>query len=659
MNDSKNNFSKIIKRRNLILTNIIITLIFILILIIIFIINNNQKRNILINISGKQRILTQMIAKNANRKEYLLRLKRDGDFIADKDTLSDNINEINISLENSKNEFEVTLEMYRIGILKYDDKTYNIKSYIDSVDFNSHMDNAIWNEYSESVDIIAGSNDINTESDKAIYFINMHSEELLENWDEITQEIIKYQDSKANFYLLIVFIIFMVFMVLFFISMYQLNKYLIEPLSALYKGIKNFGLFNENFKTSLSIKDELPHIVEEINFGFSKLDKLIDLIENLNQDISFEGILNYIYVSFYEFIPYSHIGIALLKDNNKVLEASYGRSDESLKELPKKLVGIRANLNETSLENIILNGTPRVINDLSTYKKNDEANYNKILMDAGINSSISLPLKINKNPVGVIFFSSVYKNIYEDRHISFLETLSNSISISLNKNIFIDELLYSTLIALAKMAEARDEDTGDHLERMKQYTVKITEFLMEDRIYEETITVKFLKDIERFSPMHDIGKVGVRDSVLLKPGSLTEEEYAEMKQHAIYGAEVLRTAEGNIAKRNQSMFKMGIEIAEGHHEWWDGSGYPYKKSGADIPLSARIVAIADVFDALTSKRTYKEAFTFDYSFDLIVDGSGTHFDPNIVESIIEHKEELFDLYMSFNKENFFYAALPV
>ncbi|MDD4781166.1 MAG: HD domain-containing protein, partial [Tissierellia bacterium] len=445
------------------------------------------------------------------------------------------------------------------------------------------------------------------------------------------------------------FLIFIVFMVLFFVSFNQLNKYLIEPLNALYEGIKNFGLLDENTKKSLTTKDELTPIIEEINSGINKLDKLIELIENLNQDVSFEGILNYIYVSFIDFIPYSHIGIALLKDDGRVLEASFGISDPMLEDLPKKLAGIRANLSETSLESIVTNDTPRVINDLDLYVKNKEAEYNKVLLEAGIKSSISLPLKINHNPVGIIFFSSVNKDIYEEKHITFLKTLSNSISISLNKNIFIDELLYSTLIALTKMVEARDEDTGDHLERMKQYTVRITEFLMKDHVYDEIITLRFLMDIERFSQMHDIGKVGVRDGILLKPGPLTVKEFAEMKQHTIYGADVLKTAEGNIAKRNQGMFKMGIEIAEGHHEKWDGTGYPYQKSGTDIPLSARIVAVADVFDALTSKRPYKEAFDFDKSFDIIVKGSGKNFDPNIVDSVINHKNELFELYMSFNK----------
>jgi len=414
-------------------------------------------------------------------------------------------------------------------------------------------------------------------------------------------------------------------------------------------GIHNYLVtpINKNTVYTMKEKKELKPVFDEIKSGFNKLDKLIDLIENMNRNVSFEGILKYIYDNFIEFIPYSHIGIALLKDDGKILEASYGISDPSLNDLPKKLIGLRAELNATSLENIINNGIPRVINDLENYTKHKEAQYNKILIESGIKSSITLPLKINDRPLGIIFFSNVTKNIYKEEHIGFLEALSNSIAISLNKNIFIDEMLYSTLLALAKMAEARDEDTGDHLDRMTAYAVKISEFLLQDNLFEDIITVSFLKNIERFSSMHDIGKVGIKDGILLKPGKLTEEEYDEMKKHVKYGADVLKTAESNIAKQNYSMFKMGIEIVEGHHEKWNGTGYPYKKSGVEIPLSARIVAIADVFDALTSKRPYKEAYTFEESFTYIVEGKGQHFDPSIIDCLTKHKNEFYELYISF------------
>ncbi len=417
-------------------------------------------------------------------------------------------------------------------------------------------------------------------------------------------------------------------------------KYLTDPINDLFSKINNFGIYKAN---------AIKPVLDEINLGFNKLNKLIDLIENMNQDVSFEGILNYIYSTFSEFIPYSHIGIALLKDDGKVLEASYGISDPILDDLPKKLVGIRAEISKTSLENIVKHGTPRIINDLESYTKNKDTDYNKILLDAGVKSSITLPLKVNDKPIGIIFFSNLVKGIYNENHIEFLKTLSNSIAISLNKNIFIDELQYSTLLALTKMAEARDEDTGDHLDRMTAYSVKITEFLTKDNKFEDEITVPFLKGIERFSPMHDIGKVGVKDGILLKSGKLTPEEYDEMKKHVAYGADVLKTAEGNIAKQRYSMFKMGIEIVEGHHEKWNGTGYPYRLKGKDIPLSARIVAVADVFDALTSKRPYKEAFTFEDSLNYMIAERGQHFDPEIIDSLIKHKEEFYELYLYYKK----------
>lgn len=427
-----------------------------------------------------------------------------------------------------------------------------------------------------------------------------------------------------------------------------ISKHLTAPINDLFNKISNISILN---KSSNSIPTyELKPVIEEINLGFNKLDKLIKLIENMNKDVSFEGILNYIYSTFSEFIPYTHIGIALLKENGKILEASYGISDPILNNLPKKLMGLRADIKSTSLERIVRDGTPRVINDLEKHTKNKESEYNKILLEAGVKSSITLPLMVNEKPIGIIFFSNVKRNIYREEHIEFLKTLSTSIAISLNKNIFIDEMLYSTLLALTKMAEARDEDTADHLDRMTAYSVKITEFLLYDKQYEEEITVPFLKGIERFSPMHDIGKVGVKDGILLKPGKFTTDEYEEMKKHVAYGADVLRTAESNIAKHRYSMFKMGIEIVEGHHEKWDGSGYPYKKSGKDIPLSARIVAVADVFDALTSKRPYKEAYGFEESINYIINGRGHHFDPIIIDSLIKHKEELYDLYLSFINE---------
>ena len=160
-----------------------------------------------------------------------------------------------------------------------------------------------------------------------------------------------------------------------------------------------------------------------------------------------------------------------------------------------------------------------------------------------------------------------------------------------------------------------------------------------------------MKEIERFSPMHDIGKVGVSDEILLKRGKLTEQEFEEMKKHTIYGAEVLKAAEKHMKKRENGIFQMGIEIAEYHHERWDGTGYPLGLKGLEIPISARIMAVADVFDALISERCYKNAMTVSQAFEIIERSSGTHFDPIIAEVFISFKDEVQDMLKDISLEN--------
>ena len=207
--------------------------------------------------------------------------------------------------------------------------------------------------------------------------------------------------------------------------------------------------------------------------------------------------------------------------------------------------------------------------------------------------------------------------------------------------------MYASTLALAKMAEARDEDTGDHLERMKRYTLLLAQVLRDDGLHAEVLTPEYLHALERFSPMHDIGKVGIRDNVLLKPGRLTETEYEHMKTHAVYGAAVLGEAENNVARSGRTLFRFGIEIAGNHHERWDGAGYPNGLRGPLIPLSARIVSLADVLDALTTRRPYKEPYSFERSVGMIRESSGSQFDPEIIDCFLRHQDRFRDLYRYF------------
>lgn len=193
------------------------------------------------------------------------------------------------------------------------------------------------------------------------------------------------------------------------------------------------------------------------------------------------------------------------------------------------------------------------------------------------------------------------------------------------------------IFAMSKLAESRDPETGEHLERMREYCKILSENLSKLPKYHSVIDTAFVSDIYSASPLHDIGKVGIDDSVLLKKGSLTDPEWDIMRTHPIIGADTLREVDRQ--HPGNTLIRMGIDIAEGHHEKWNGSGYPHNKKGTEIPLVARILALGDVYDALTSKRCYKEAFTHDKSREIIIGDSGTHFDPEVVDAFLNTESE--------------------
>jgi putative two-component system response regulator len=186
----------------------------------------------------------------------------------------------------------------------------------------------------------------------------------------------------------------------------------------------------------------------------------------------------------------------------------------------------------------------------------------------------------------------------------------------------------ATIYALAKLVETRDIDTGRHIERVQALSRALAEEMRRQGLHPQQLTPGFIDDLEQAAALHDIGKVGTPDAVLLKPGVLTAEEFEEMKQHCILGA---RTLDAVLERHPENQFlRMGADVARSHHERWDGTGYPDGLAGAAIPLVARIVALADYYDALTSTRVYRPALPHPDISGRIRRASGTHFDPAVV-----------------------------
>ena len=257
-----------------------------------------------------------------------------------------------------------------------------------------------------------------------------------------------------------------------------------------------------------------------------------------------------------------------------------------------------------------------------------------------LGSSLIMPIIANSGPVGVFDFGSRRAGEFTPGEISMCSMLVDQMSYSLENIRLVNELSRSrdaVIRGMALLAEIRDTHIGGHLNRICAYARYLAEQLMGRPGYDE-VTQGFIDVIARAAALHDVGKVGIPDSILLKPGKLTGPEFEVMKSHTTMGAELL---EGLMQDYGEyAMISMGAEMAIAHHERWDGTGYPNGISGTDIPLSARILTICDVYDALTSKRIYKDAWTIEDTMANIRENAGKQFDPDLVTIFLARPADL-------------------
>ncbi len=203
----------------------------------------------------------------------------------------------------------------------------------------------------------------------------------------------------------------------------------------------------------------------------------------------------------------------------------------------------------------------------------------------------------------------------------------------------ITNLQYASICVMVSLAEFRDETTGYHIRRTQNYVLILANEMSKLPHYSELLTRSYIEQMSKSAPLHDIGKIAIPDEILLKPGKHTPEEWAIMKTHAQRGYDMLKKA-GTYMGEHAEFLVLAMEIAGCHHEKWDGTGYPNGLAGTEIPLSARLMAIADVFDALLSRRPYKEPLSLEETMAIILEGRGTHFDPEVVDTFMAVKDKL-------------------
>ncbi|MGN0608720.1 MAG: HD-GYP domain-containing protein [Oscillospiraceae bacterium] len=202
------------------------------------------------------------------------------------------------------------------------------------------------------------------------------------------------------------------------------------------------------------------------------------------------------------------------------------------------------------------------------------------------------------------------------------------------------------VMGFATLVENKDDNTGGHIRRSSAYALLIAKNLRKDERYKKLITKDYLSNLEQAAPMHDVGKVGIPDAILQKPGKLTDEEYEKMKEHPSIGGKIIKDTFGHLY--NNEYESMAFQVAMYHHEKWNGRGYPTGMSGTDIPLCARIMAVADVFDAVSAKRCYRDAMPLEECYSIIMKGRGEDFDPDIVDAFMKNKDKIEEIYYSKN-----------
>ncbi|MEQ1661123.1 MAG: HD domain-containing phosphohydrolase [Thiobacillus sp.] len=416
-----------------------------------------------------------------------------------------------------------------------------------------------------------------------------------------------------------------------------LHRQLMRPLRLTMAGFKRVAQGELGYQIPVMEHNEVGLMADAFNQLSMRLHALFQLTDRINQGKDLDATLRFVKEAFGHFLPVDWVGLLMLTPEGQRigLERSEGSPRNGLQE------GTVFALNDPALVQA-LQQTDAV--RLDSLNSTAPGSFSAVLHQANLGSAILLKVGSDQHPDAVLVFASVTPAAYTQDQIALLENVAGQLSHALDKTVFMERLVVAAVQGLSKLAESRDPETGDHLTRMALYSALVAEELGKTEAYKHLIDAAYVRRIHQFAPMHDIGKVGIADSILLKPGALDAAERAEMQRHPGIGGEVLRRCEQQVNALGCPIFQMAVEIAEAHHERYDGSGYPQGLAAEAIPLSARIVAAADVFDALTSKRPYKTAWSIDEALNTMEADSGKHFDPDIIAALKRAMPRVLEVY---------------
>ena len=301
--------------------------------------------------------------------------------------------------------------------------------------------------------------------------------------------------------------------------------------------------------------------------------------------------------------------------------------------------------NAPSLKRLMEKGLPRVINNMLTFEE-EEHEHAVRLGRAGYAASYTLPIFSNGTFVGFLFFNAREADVFSESVLGQLDVFGHLIALMIDGELQVSRTLSAAVATTARLTHLRDAETGSHLDRMSRFARLIAHALASSYNLDDA----YIEHVFTFAPLHDIGKIGIPDRVLLKPGRLDADELTVMKSHSTIGREIIDDILRNFGLENLEYGDVLRNIAEHHHEAVDGSGYPAALAGDAIPLEARIVAVADVFDALTSRRPYKEAWTNERAFEFLRAMAGEKFDAQCVGALMDNRDEVERIQRQFRED---------
>lgn len=369
-----------------------------------------------------------------------------------------------------------------------------------------------------------------------------------------------------------------------------------------------------------------------------------DTLQDLTRKSSLHDKLKATHSSINETFPFiARIAIAIYDPETKILKTFLHSSDidNPLNHYQSLLI------NAPSLKNIFDRGVPRVVNDLDEFEEGDHEHTQKI-QHQGYAASYTMPMYNQGIFIGFLFFNSDKKNVFTENILRQLDLYGHMISLLIINESSSAQTLTAAIKTTGNLSHLRDPETGTHLNRMSRYSRIIANALAD----KYDLNDNYIEHIFMFAPLHDIGKIAIPDNILLKSGKLNKEEWDVMKKHSAKGCEIIDDLLTDFGLRNLEYVDVLRNIAQYHHEAINGTGYPMGIKGDEIPLEARIVAVADVFDALTSARTYKEAWSNEKAIKMLKELAGEVLDKYCVDALLQNMDQVLEIQKHFTEDTY-------